>query len=362
MSKFRNRAGGKPAGNLGGETKPFHLSEKVMRSLLRRCGYVAVVLGVAFSAASALAVDPRYLPPNTEVAITVNLKQMLESELLKDKKDLVDQGKEFLKQKLEESPAKEYLDKAGFDLFRDLYSVTVASDGSKDPNNAFIVIEGKFNGEKLVEVAKEAAGKSGENLKVTKAGNVNVFEITPKDNEKTIYAALISDSLMVAAPSREQLNASIARITANKTPNFRANFKQVLETTNNKQSLSIVASGEGIAKMAENAPKQPGGDVAGMLQSIEGMSMSISLTKDITFQMAGNVKTEEDAKKMAAAANFGLIGVRGMVIQKAKEDAKLQPVADVANTIRITTQGSNIMFRGEISQANLDKMLSLLPR
>jgi len=341
------------------QRSPLIFSEKDMRSFLSRLACVAAVMGTALSAR---AVEPKYLPPNSEVAITVNLKQILNSDLVKDKKDLVDQAKAFLKQKLDESPAKEYLDKAGFDLFRDLDSVTVTSDGSKDPNNGFVIIEGTFNADKLVEVAKEAATKSGDNLKVTKAGNVNVFEITPKDNEKTIYSALINNSLMIAAASREQLNAAIARINSNKTPNFRANFKTALETTNSKQSFSFVASGEGLAKMAESAPKQPGGDFGAMLQNMDGMAMSISLTKDVTFQLAGTAKTEEDAKKMAAAANFGLIGIRGMVIQQAKQDAKVQPVADIANTLRITTQGNTIVLRGEVSQANLDKMLTLIPR
>lgn len=330
-----------------------------MRLLMSRLACIAVVLGVALPAS---AIDPKFLPPNAEVAFTINLKQILDSDLLKDKKDLVDQGKAFLKQKLDESPAKEYLDKAGFQIFRDLHSVTVTSDGSKDPSNGFIVIEGKFEPEKLVEVAKEAAAKNGEQLKVTKAGNVNVFEITPKDNEKTIYAGLVGDNLMIAAASREALNAAIGRINGTKSANLKANFKELLSTTNNKQSISFVASSDGLVKMAENAPKQPGGDVGAMLQELEGMSLSITLTKDITFQLAGTAKTEEAAKKMAAAANFGLVGVRGMVIQKAKEDEKIQPVADIANTLRITTQGNNVVIRGEVSQANLDKMLSLIPR
>lgn len=331
-----------------------------MRSLLSRIVVALAVAGVASSAAKAI--EPKYLPPNAEVAITINLKQMLDSQLFKDKEDLIDQGKAFLKAKLDESPAKEYLDKAGFDIFRDLHSITVTSDGSKDPDAAFIVIEGEFNPEKLVAVAKEAAAAGGDKLKVTKAGNVNIFEITPKENEKTIYAGLISDSIMVAAPSRDALNATIARINGNKTAALKPAFKQVLATTNKKQSLSIVATAAGIAKMAESAPRQPGADAAAMLDSLESVALSITVNKGIAFQAAGNAKDEDSAKKMSGAGNLGLTMARGAAAQKAQDNEGLRPIVDIAKSLRITTEGNNVILRGEITQANLDQLLSLIGR
>src|SRR6266404_3949669 len=79
-------------------------SESLMRSFLSRLACVAVVFGLALSAR---AIEPKYLPPNAEMAITVNLKQILASELFKDKKDLVDEVKGLLKGKLEDTPVKE---------------------------------------------------------------------------------------------------------------------------------------------------------------------------------------------------------------------------------------------------------------
>lgn len=330
-----------------------------MRSFLNRLSCLAVLIGLAMPAA---AIEPKYLPPNAEVAITVNLKQILESPLLKDKKDLVDLAKGFIKGKLEESPAKEYLDKAGFDIFRDLHSITVTSDGSKDPNNAFIAIEGKFDAEKLVQVAKDAARDAGDKLKVSKVGNVNIFEISPKEDEKTIYAGLINDSLLVAAPSREGLNATIARVNGGRAAGIKPALKKLLETTNAKQSFSFVASGDGLAKLAESAPQQPGGQFGAMLQSLDGVAFSITLTKDISFQLAGTAVDEESAKNMAKQANAGLTLGKLFVGNKAKEDENFQTAADVINSLKISTQGTNVVLRGVITQENLDKALSLIPR
>lgn len=328
-----------------------------MRSLLSSLACVAVLFGLALPAS---AIEPKYLPANAEFAVTINLKQILESPLLKDKKDLVDMAKGFIKDKLNESPAKEYLDKAGFDIFRDLHSITVTGDGSKDPDSFFIAIEGKFDTDKLVEVAKDAAQQAGDNLKVTKSGNVNVFEITPKENEKTIYAGLISDSLLVAAPTREALTATIARVNGGKSAALKPGLKKLIETTNAKQSFSFVATSEGLAKMAENAPQQNPG-VGAALQTIEGMALSITLTKDIAFQLAGTATDADSAAEMAKKANGGIALAKLFIGQQAKNDEKLEMVVNVLDTLKISSQGQNVVLRGVVSQAVLEKAFSLIP-
>jgi len=137
------------------------------------------------------AIEPKYLPPNAEMALALNLKQILNSELIRDKKVLLDSAKAFVQGKLEETPFKAYFDKAGFDLFRDLHSITITTDGSKDLDSLFIAVEGNFNSEKCVDLAKSAARDSGDVLKVTKNDNVNIFELTLRANDKTIFAGLI---------------------------------------------------------------------------------------------------------------------------------------------------------------------------
>ena len=80
-------------------------------------------------------IDPKYLPPNSEAAVTINIKQLLESEVVKSKKEMLDAGKKTLNDKMKESGLKSYFDKAGIDLFRDIHTITVSSDGSKDRQN-----------------------------------------------------------------------------------------------------------------------------------------------------------------------------------------------------------------------------------
>ena len=318
-----------------------------------------LILGLVIPAT---AIDPKYLPPNSEAAVTINLKQLLASELVKSKKELIDTGKKSLNEKLQQSGIKSYLDKAGIDLFRDIHTITVSSDGSKAVDAMFIVVEGKFDAEKFVEVAQEAADKDGNKFKVSKQGNANIFEITPNDDEKTIHAALINDNLLVAAPTRQTLDGVIARAGSGRGVGAKGKMKSLLETTNNKQTLSIVGTGAAIGKILENAPKAPQGDIGAMIQSIEGFAFSITVGKDIQFEVAADAADEENATKIVGMGNFGLVAARGMINQKAQEDAKFQPVADIAKTLRLTNQGSSIILRGNVSADNIERIYEMLPQ
>ena len=330
----------------------------------RRMFSASMVLSLAaFIASPAGAVDPKLLPGDTEVVVTLNLKQMLDSEVAKQYKELLDQGRAFIEAELEKqkntNPALKYLEKAGFDLMRDLHSVTVASNGSKDVEAGFLVVEGKFNVAKINTVAEDAARENAELLKVTRMGSVNVIEFTPPGGEKRFYVALINDKTLVATASHDALKDAISG-----TPRkgLNANFKSLLKTTSSKQSFSFAASGVAIAKMLENAPI-PNADAAmGMIKNIDGISAALTLGKDIQFQLGVNSKDEETAKQMVGMGNFGLLAARTAVANKAKEDEKFQPLVDIAKTLRITSEGNNVVLRGEVTLENLEKLIKLAPK
>lgn len=326
----------------------------------RRMWLAGLVLTLAACfVTQANAVDPKLLPGDTELVLSVNLKQMLNSEVAKQYKDVLDQARGFLEGQIQNNPAAKYLEKTGFDMLRDLHSVTVASNGTKDVDAMFLVIEGKFNVEKVHAVAEEIAGENAEVLKVSKIGSTKVYEITPPGENKRIYAALINDTTLVVAPTQDALKDSISG-TPRKA--MKANFKSLLKTTSNKQSFSFAATGSALGRLAADAPIPNGDAFAGMLQGVDGISLAITIAKDIQFQLGINAADEETAKKTVAAGNFGLLTVRTMAAQKAKENAELQPLVDIAKTLRITSEGNNVLLRGDISLENIEKLIKVLPK
>jgi len=160
-----------------------------------------------------------------------------------------------------------------------------------------------------------------------------------------------------------EFEAALARLDGAKGgTDLPKEFKTLLETTNDKQSFSVVATGPALARLLKNAPVPNVEAAAESLQAVEGLSLAITITRDITFQLGVNAKDKEAAEEMAKASNGLLILAKSMVNKKAKEDAKLAPVSDVVKTIRVVSQGTNLTIRGEITFENLGKLLKNLPQ
>jgi len=319
-----------------------------------------LVLALAAGVASqAQAVDPKLLPGDTELVISVNIKQILGSDIAKQYKDILDQARGFIEGQIQKNPAFELLDKTGFDIFRDLHSVTFASNGTKEVDAAFLLIEGKFNADKVHAVAGEYAEKNADTVKVSAVGGTKVYEIIPPGDNKRFYAALINDTTLAVAPSQDALKDSISG-TPRKA--MKANFKSLLKTTSNKQSFSFAATGSAINRLIADAPIPNVDNAAAMLENVDGISMAVTIGKDIGLQLGVNTKDADTAKQASGMLNLGVFGLRTAAANKAKEDSNFQPLVDVAKSVRVTTEGNNVLLRGEISLENLEKLIKVLPK
>jgi len=323
----------------------------------RRLWLTAALCTLALGLSAAQGIEPKYLPPDTEIIISVNLQQILKSDIAKEHKDLIDQGKAMLEQHLAEKGIAKYLEKAGFDPFRDLTSVTVAGPGTKDHEAGFILIEGKFDPSKINAVVSDV----GEDVKAVDVAGVKAFEITPK-GEKTVYAALIGNDKLVATGKKDDLAAAIARLKGSNSTTLKKELKTLMDTSGKKQSLSIVATGPALSRMLEDAPIPNADAAVAGLQTVEGISVSLNVEKNINFQVGVFAKDKMTAEQLAKTGNGGLMLVKAMVKKKAEEDPKVAPAVDVINSIRVVSQENSVLIRGEVTAATLNQILENVPK
>ena len=326
-----------------------------------RVWQAALVLGVLAAYSSVRAADLKYLPADTEIVFTVNVKQILDSELFKANKEALDHAKTLLDNAAGNNPAQQYLKKAGFDVFRDLHSLTFANSGSKDPAAGFIIIEGKFNPDKFTITAEEAARDSADTIKITKSGGQTIYEITPP-GERMLYATLLEGKVLLAAGNKDALLEAVGRAAGTKRATRKKEFTGLLGTVNNKQSINFVATGAALAKLSEGAPVPNGEAATAALQGIEGLSGAITITKEVQFQLGVNAKDEAGAKKMAQDGTGMLLGVQFLIGQQAKKDEKFAPVVDIVKTLRITNEGSHVLLRGVVSLDVIEKLMKNIPQ
>jgi hypothetical protein len=174
----------------------------------------AVGLAALLAAAPARAEETshKYLPADSEIIATLNFRQILNSELAKEHKDKIDIVKGLLDNAIQNNEeAKRYLQAMGFDLFRDFNSITVASPASLEPDKGLVVIEGKFEPEKFVKTAEDAAKDHGDIVKVTPAGTHKLIEVTAPGQDKTLYLMLANNSTLLAGSSKAALTDALAQ-------------------------------------------------------------------------------------------------------------------------------------------------------
>ncbi len=329
--------------------------------LRRFAGLLAVLAILGMSTLSAWAIDPKLLPADTEIAFSVNFQQLLNSDLAKNHKPLIDQIKDSAKAKLSEKGADKALERMGFDFFRDFGGFTIASPGSTDPETVFVLVNGTFAWDKLKTTAVEEAQAQGKNLKVINVGNAEAFEITA-DSEKTVYAGLVTPKAMAVTLKKQAFEDALNRGAGGKSANTKQEFRKLLGTVSENQTMSFATTGAAIIRLLENAPVPNAEQVVTYLQQIDGLTASVTVEKNVGFQLAVMAKDAQTAETLAKMAKGGLSFVTAMAKKKAEEDEKAKIAVDVANSLRITSNGSNVILRGELTAENVNFIIKNMPK
>jgi len=329
----------------------------------RRLLAALCTVGVLAAASSVQAQQHKLLPDKTEAIFTINLDQVLKSDIVKANKNILEliQGK--ANEELENKGAAKWLKKAGFDLFKDMHSITVAVYDPKAPDDPFIILEGNFDADKIEAAATEASNEAGVGLKVIKIAGTKAFEIAPKGGEKTVYIGILDKKTMIATGRKDEFADAVGRLAGTKKSSLKPEVKAMLETVNNKQSISMIATGPMLLKMMQNAPQGAAGaqQAAAVLQQLDGVSASLTVQKNIDFQVAATAQDNKTAEDWAKKGNGGLAAARFLVAQQAMKNEKLTPVAEVLNTVKVSTQNRNVVVRGQVSFENLTKLLQMIP-
>jgi hypothetical protein len=332
--------------------------------LARRLWIAAACALALIVGSTAQAQSTKLLPNDTEMVVTINLQQILKSELAKSNKELVDIAKAKVTDQLEEKGLDKWLKKADFDVFKDLGSITVAVPGARNLDEYLIVIEGNFDAEKIEAAALEASKDAGgDKLKVIKIAGVKAFEVTPKE-DKTLYVGILNKKTMIACATKADFAEAAARAKGDKGAQFKSPvFKGLMQSVNAKQSISIVTTSNMMLKFADKAPAgAPNVDkVVDNLKKLDGFSAAITVSKNIDLEVGVNTKDADSASQFAAAGNIGLGLLKGKVEEAAKNDPKAQPAVDILKTVRITSQGPILTVRGQISADTLDKLIKMIP-
>jgi len=318
-------------------------------------GALALTLAATLSAAPARADVTKYLPNDTEILLRVNVRQILDSALVK--KHGIDKIKDLINQSNE---AQQALQALGLDPLKDVNVLTVAGPGGNDPEKGLFLIEGNFNAEKFNALAEQAAKDNPDSLKVSKIGDRKVWEVTVPGAPQSLHVLLLDKNTLVAAASKAGLTEVIDRAAGKKKGTLNKNVKALLDKTSPKQSLTFIALGSALVKSLEDAPIPNVDKVLPLLKDFKGFSGGLTVGETIKLQFAVDSKDAQSAKDFADKADVGLAAIQLFVRAQAKDDKRLEPVVEIVRTLRVDAEGSFIIVRAEVTEEVIAKALKIL--
>lgn len=305
----------------------------------------STLLGVALlvSAPARAADTMKLLPDDTEAVVSIQVRQVLDSALIK-KYGLVT-AKELLKG---EADVQKTLNDLGFDPFRDLESVLIASPGGSAPDKGLIVVSGKFDLGRFRAKAEEIAKNMPSSLKVEKEGALTLYKITSPD--MSLYAALADQETILVAQTREYLVEGLEKFAGKRTSALKSKtLPGLLAKVDQKQSVWLVAPGSAIPVDLPLDNEK----LKKTLQGIESIVGGVNVTDEIKFKFLVAAKDVDAAKALVRTINDGInvgkIFLGGL-------GGPLAPVTDVLGAIKTTAKEKLVTVECTVPQDVIDKI------
>jgi hypothetical protein len=317
-----------------------------------RLWVAALACTVVAMPARAAEIDP-YLPADTEVVISVNVRQVLDAALLK--KLGIDKARAALK---EADQVKAILDELGFDPFTDLHRVTIAGPSGTEQDRGLVICRGRFDQAKFKARAEQAARDNGDILKVHKiptGGGAQhlVYEVAPPEQNVPFFIAVADKDVLLASPGKDYVVDALKKNAAGKVAGLKdKHMKELLENLDDKQSLAVAGLGSALAKGASipDAAKE-------VLQKLDAIGGGITVTDEIKLELVLTTKDLDQAKEMEKTVSDGLNQALGLLALLGGQKPELAPVIDFIKTLKAARKERTVILRGRVGADAFDKLL-----
>jgi hypothetical protein len=312
---------------------------------------------VALSAAPARADFTKLLPAETELVLTINVRQILDSPPVK--KNVLEQARAIVDGILQfNEDAKRYIDTLGLDLFKDINRITIADGSDNQQERKLVIIEGQFNPTKFKDAAADAAKNHGDVLKIGKLDDLELWEISIPGENTTLYSVLLDRTTLLVASSRDGVAQAVAQAGGKKAAGALKKEMQLISKASAKQSMALVASTGGLMKSLENSGIKLDAILPffkGALNDMPAFSLGFTVEDDLKLQVAFCTKDPKSAKAFERTANQALLGAQFLAMMAARNDERLALLVDIVRTLRVTVDGQVVIIHGRITQAALEK-------
>jgi hypothetical protein len=299
--------------------------------------YLSAALLLALPPLSWAGSPDKYLPDDSEVVLTVNVRQFLETPLIN--RDL-DKLREALKS--QEKVTSE-LEKVGLDPLKDIDQVTIAGVPGQGDDHFLLVAHGRFDTTELEARAKSAVTEESDNVSEVKEEDHTFYSISQPGADRVFYVAWPESGTIVASPSKDVILHAFAVQAGKSQSSLNQDMTNLLDKVDEKSIAAIV----GLGSLLKDTPQ------AGQVQHFSG---TVTIDQSMHLAAAVAIKDVETAEALTKTITDGLAQAKTMLSMAAKDREDLGPAISLLDAIKIRREGDTINIEGELTEELLDKL------
>jgi hypothetical protein len=321
-------------------------------------GFLCAVLLVPITSATSRAADfTRYFPDDAEIALRLDVQQLLASDLVK--KFALTRAKETLDGL---APVKKLFAILSFDPFTDLNAVTLAGSGGDDPEKGIFVLEGRFDPDRIHGAYERHKGRddvSGVSLRRHEAGGNKYYELeAPSDlaigkDKARMFVAVLDRSTIIASPSKELVLEGFARRDGKKQPNLDEKMAALLKSAPNGQTLTLMALSKGLARggFAEDEKAKE------LLGKFDSFCTSIQVMGGVRLEIRVDARDGDAAEDLKREVKDGMEQLKAVLDFVAANEKRLAPLGKLADSLAVETKGKTVRVQLEATAEWFEKAM-----
>jgi hypothetical protein len=329
-------------------------------SPLRASGLLAAALLAALASATPVrsAEIDRCLPDDSEIFVSVNVRQILDSELMK--KYGLTPARDALR---DLSEVEDILKDLGFDPFKDLDRVIVGSPTGADKDRGLLIAHGRFDLDKFKAKADESAQNHPDSLRILqvpdgRGGKERVYEVNAPQVEMPLFVAIPNTTTFLVSPGKDYVVDAIKKLRGSgKTALKNKDFQNLLEKMDDRQSLSVAAVSSALKKGLKKS-RQLTPDAQGVLDQVRAVGGGISLGEDVKLEVAVTARSERQARELAETARQYITLAPTLLALLAPGEQKpkgLDLVEDLIKSLRVSRKGLVVLIKGRVGSDTLEE-------
>lgn len=313
----------------------------------RRLG-LAAALALALAPAARAATPDPLLPADADTVISVNVKQVLGSEIVKQ------YALGQIKDALKGQDAQKFLTQLGLDPLKDIDRVVIGGSGTDQADMKFLaVVRGTFNPDKLFDAAVAQTKQDADHFSLVKDGDGKMFKYQP-DNGNPVYATVVDAGAVVLSSDKKLVSAA----TAGKGAGVSKEVAALVAKMDDKNSVWMAA----LVKGKLDNLKLPGGGggnpaVQKQLADLEAITAVVNVTGDITLDLSLGMKDAETAEQMGQTVAQGLQQVKGLLPLLAGGQPQLKPLIKEAQSLKSSVKDKAVVVSAKVTGAAIGQVL-----